>query len=200
MVNWYMKGTILQACNCDYGCPCNFNAPPTDGHCEGQWTWHVEQGRYGDVDLSGLNFSVAGDWPEAIHIGNGEALILIDERASEAQRQAILNLLGGQEGGPWAIVATTLSKVYGPAFVPYEVSLDGARSKVRAGSALSLEMEPIKNPVTGVEAFPQVVLPQGFVYKESTRASSKAFRVTGDVSYEYQGKDCAIAPFEYRGP
>lgn len=201
MANWSMKGTILQACNCDYGCPCNFNAPPTDGHCEGQWTWHVEQGKYGDVDLSGLNFSVVADYPDAIHKGNGEALILIDERANEAQRQAILNLLGGQEGGPWAIVATTLSKVHGPEFVPYELALDGVRSTLKAGEALTLEMEPIKNPVTGAEAFPQVVLPQGFVYKESTRASSRAFRVSGGVvNYEYQGKDCAIAPFEYSGP
>lgn len=200
MTSWNLKGTILQSCNCDYGCPCNFNAPPTEGHCEGQWTWHVERGRYGETDLSGLNFSVAADWPGAIHLGNGEALVLIDERANEAQRQAILNLLGGQEGGPWAIVATTLSRIHGPQFVPYEVTLDGARSKLRAGNALALEMEPIKNPVTGAEAFPQVVLPQGFVYKESTRASSKFFRVDGAVRYQYQGKDCAIAPFEYSGP
>lgn len=200
MTSWNVKGTILQACNCDYGCPCNFNAPPTDGHCEGQWTWHVEQGRYGETDLSGLNFSVAADWPSAIHHGNGEALILIDERANEAQRQAILNLLGGQEGGPWAIIVTTLSKIHGPKLVPYEVSIDGPRSRLRAGSALALEMEPIKNPVTGAEAFPQVVLPQGFVYKESTRASSRAFRVDDDIRFEYQGKDCAIAPFEYSGP
>lgn len=200
MTKWNMKGTILQSCNCDYGCPCNFNAPPTDGHCEGQWTWHVEQGRYGEIDLSGLNFSVAADWPGTIHHGDGEAVVLIDERANDVQRRAILNLLGGQEGGPWAIIATTFSKVHGPKYVPYDVAIDGARSRLQAGSAITLEMEPIKNPVTGAEAFPQVVLPQGFVYKESTRASSKAFSVIDDIRFDYQGKDCAIAPFDYSGP
>ena len=77
---WTLKGTVLIACNCDYGCPCNFNALPTHGHCEGGWAWHVQEGRYGSTDLSGLTFSIAADWPRAIHDGNGEAAVLIDER------------------------------------------------------------------------------------------------------------------------
>ena len=57
--SWTMKGTVLISCNCDYGCPCNFNALPTAGKCEGEWTWHVEQGAYGATDLSGLTFTLA---------------------------------------------------------------------------------------------------------------------------------------------
>ena len=78
---WSLKGSVLVACNCDWGCPCNFNARPTKGKCEGGWTWHVDRGRYADVPLDGLNFSVYVNWPGAIHEGNGEALILVDERA-----------------------------------------------------------------------------------------------------------------------
>ncbi|HXG35885.1 MAG TPA: DUF1326 domain-containing protein [Dehalococcoidia bacterium] len=198
--SWQMKGIVTQACNCDYGCPCNFNAPPTEGHCEGEWTWHIQEGNYGDVQLAGLNFSVLADWPKAIHEGNGEAVVLIDERADERQRQAITALVTGQAGGPWAIVGNTLSKVHGPLFVAYEVKLDGANSVIRAGDMLELEMEPIRNPVTGAEAYPRVVLPQGFVYQESTRTSSKLFRVKGAINYQYQGKDAAFSPFEYKGP
>ncbi len=32
---WRMSGELLSACNCDWGCPCNFDAPPTYGHCDG---------------------------------------------------------------------------------------------------------------------------------------------------------------------
>jgi hypothetical protein len=42
MADWRVKGTMLVACSCDYGCPCNFNTPPTTGDCEGGWTWHIE--------------------------------------------------------------------------------------------------------------------------------------------------------------
>jgi len=54
---WHLKGTVTLACNCDYGCPCNFNARPTQGHCEGEWTWHVAEGRYADTPLDGLHFT-----------------------------------------------------------------------------------------------------------------------------------------------
>src|SRR5262249_52090754 len=39
---WRLEGTLLIACNCDYGCPCNFNALPSYGKCEGGWLWHIE--------------------------------------------------------------------------------------------------------------------------------------------------------------
>ncbi|TME28233.1 MAG: DUF1326 domain-containing protein [Chloroflexi bacterium] len=51
---WNMKGNLVIACNCEYGCPCNVNGRPTTGKCEGGWTWQLEQGIYGDVKLDGL--------------------------------------------------------------------------------------------------------------------------------------------------
>ena len=115
---WNLKGTLIIACNCDYGCPCNFNALPTKGRCEGGWTWHVEQGAVDDTALDGLTFSVYAKWPGAIHQGNGEAVILLDERASAAQREAIGALVSGQFGGPWGILAWTWPTVHGPKPVP----------------------------------------------------------------------------------
>src|SRR5436853_1064569 len=74
---WKLLGQVLLACNCDWGCPCNFNALPTTGKCEGGWTWQVEQGAFGDVRLDGLTFSVFVKWPGAIHHGNGQAVIFL---------------------------------------------------------------------------------------------------------------------------
>lgn len=197
---WSLKGTVILACNCDYGCPCNFNARPTPGHCEGSWTWHVAAGRYGDARLDPLNFSLAADWPGAIHEGNGEGLILIDERANPAQREAVMALLSGQVGGPWTIIRTTLSKVHGPLFVPYQVTVDSVRSTVKAGQCLHLEMTAIRNPVTGAEAHPRITLPEGFVWKEGEVAASKVFRITNGIRFDHSGKYAAVAPFEYSGP
>ena len=112
--SWRLNGKVLVACNCDWGCPCNFNARPTTGKCEGGWTWHVEEGSYDDVKLDGLSFSVYVNWPGAIHEGNGEALVLIDERADPGQRSAIEALIGGKIGGPWQVLSWTWPKVHGP--------------------------------------------------------------------------------------
>ncbi|MGH2531417.1 MAG: DUF1326 domain-containing protein [Thermomicrobiales bacterium] len=198
-VNWHMHGTVLIGCNCDYGCPCNFNARPTTGDCEGAWTWHIDAGQFGETRLDGLNVSVAGDWPAAIHEGNGAALILIDERADEAQREALATLLGGKAGGPWAILVTTFTEIHGPRYVPYLVELNGDRTTVRAGESLELAMEPIRNPVSGKEVHPGAVLPEGFIFKEGSFASSTAYRVRDKISFEHPGKYAAFAPFAYQG-
>src|SRR5207245_1308574 len=107
MSEWTAAGTVLMACSCNWGCPCNFNAPPTTGDCEGGWTWLVEHGRYGDVPLDGLGLSVYADWPGAIHEGDGRAVAFIDERADDAQRRALISLVRGEAGGPWAVFINT---------------------------------------------------------------------------------------------
>jgi hypothetical protein len=131
---WSMQGTVLVACNCDYGCPCNFNAPPSYGKCEGGWTWHVQEGSYGDTALDGLNFSIYVNWPGAIHEGNGEALILIDAHADDRQREAIATLVKGSVGGPWGVLAWTWPTIHGPKSVPYVIEQDGIhQGRRRAG-------------------------------------------------------------------
>lgn len=197
---WHLRGQVIIACNCDYGCPCNFNGLPSQGKCEGSWSWHVEDGQYGDVPLSGLTFSEAVNWPGAIHHGDGEGIVVIDEAADARQREALQALLSGRAGGPWKIISATVSRLHGPEFVPYEVHVEDFRSRVRAGDVLRLEMAPVKNPVTGAEVHPRALLPEGFVCKDAQLAASTEFAVTGPVSFDHTGRYAATGPFDYAGP
>ena len=199
-MDWELKGTVIVACNCDYGCPCNFNALPTKGKCEGTWTWHVERGTFGDISLDDLNFTVCVNWPGAIHEGNGEALILVDERADEAQRNAIETLVGGDAGGPWGVLAWTWPTIHGPKPVAYDLHLDGVKTRVKAGDSYEVVSETIKNPVSGAEVHPGATLPEGIVFKEADFGSSTAFRVSDGIAYEHPGKYTAVGPFDYAGP
>jgi hypothetical protein len=196
---WTLKGTVFVACNCDWGCPCNFNARPTNGKCEGGWTWHVEHGQYGEVALNGLNFSVYVNWPGAIHEGNGVGLILIDERADARQRAAIQTLVGGSVGGPWGILGWTWPTVHGPFAVPYDLHLDGVNSRITCGSYVQIEGGAIRNPVTGAEAHPSVVLPEGVILKRGDLGASTKFVVNGGITFDHSGQYTAIGPFEYSG-
>ena len=87
---WNIEADFLQACNCDYGCPCEFSAPPTRGFCEGMGAWKITRGNYGDVKLDGLGVAFAARWPKAIHEGGGTACLFFDERATPPQRDALL--------------------------------------------------------------------------------------------------------------
>jgi hypothetical protein len=198
---WKINGTVLIACNCDYGCPCNFNARPSRGKCEGGWTWHVERGSFDGVSLDGLNFSVYANWPGAIHEGNGEAVILVDERANDRQRQAIATLVGGTVGGPWGVLAWTWStRVQGPLPVPYELQLDGIASRMKAGNVVELESTLIKNPVSGKDAHPRMILPEGLIVKEADLGCSKVFRIGEGVPMNHSGQHTAVGRFEYAFP
>lgn len=197
---WQLQGTVVQACNCNWGCPCDFNAPPSKGYCEGTWTWHIERGQFGDVRLDGLRFAAACKWPGQLHEGNGEAVPILDAHASPEQLQTIGTLLSGQAGGPWSIVAGTLIKVHEPRIVSWDVRLDGEQTVISAGDALTMRLRPLKNPVTGQEHHATVVLPTGFISHEMHKATTSAFAVRGAVAYDYTGQDAAWGPFQYARP
>ena len=74
-----LKAKWLETCNCDPGCNCNFGGFPDHGSCEALGGIFVDEGNFGDVDLSGMKIVLAVKWPKAIHEGNGSAAVFIDE-------------------------------------------------------------------------------------------------------------------------
>jgi hypothetical protein len=198
-VPWAMTGTMIVACNCDYGCPCNVNGRPSLGKCEGGWTWRIDSGHYGDTKLDGLSFSVFADWPGAIHEGGGKAVSFFDERADDAQREALATLARGDAGGPWGIFATTY-ELEAPRPLPYEIDVADERSRFTIGNAAELEVETIRNPVTGNEVHPRLQLPEGLLVRELGLYASKTFRVSDGISYDHSGRYAALGKFEYSGP
>ncbi len=169
-VTWTIHAREFVNCNCAYGCPCQFNARPTHGHCQAVVGMEIDNGRHGDTPLDGLRFVGIFRWPGAIHEGKGEAAVVIDARADEAQRNALLRILSGQDTEPGATVfqvfSTTLEKVHPPIFAPIEFAVDIERRTGRlvVPGVTSGRGEPIKNPVTGREHRVRIDLPDGFEY------------------------------------
>lgn len=200
---WHIHGDYVLACNCDYGCPCNFNARPTMGFCQGAVGFKVSDGAYGDVRLDGLTAAVAVKWPGAIHEGNGVSAIFIDKGASPPQRDALAKIVSGEAGGaPWAIFATTWARVLGPHFVNVEVKVAGKDSGLSVDDRLRAVFQPIRNPVTKVEASPKVVLPQGFVAQELDQYTLKEFWVNAspELQFAHPGKCGELAKVRWQGP
>lgn len=196
MASWQLNGHVLIACNCDWGCPCNFNARPSRGDCEGGWIWVIGKGHVKDVRLDGLGFALFADWPGAIHEGGGRAICYVDERADEAQRAALTSVLRGELGGPWGLFTKTY-ELAAPSFARFDVTMADHASRATIGDVVELELQAIRNPVTQVEVHPEVVLPEGLIVKRGKMAASKAFRVRGGVQYDHSGQYAAVGPFEY---
>ncbi len=68
--HWEIRGREFVNCNCAYGCPCQFNALPTHGDCQGVGAIAIDQGHYDGVPLAGLIGVWLLSWPKAIHEGH----------------------------------------------------------------------------------------------------------------------------------
>lgn len=169
-VKWSIKAREFVNCNCAYGCPCQFNALPTHGHCQAVTAMQIDEGIHGSTRLDGLRFIGIFRWPGAIHEGKGEAAVVIDERASQPQRDALLRILTGQDTEPGATIFqvffTTLEKVHEPIFavIDFEVDVDRRSGRAAVRGVTEGRGEPIKNPVTGAEHRVRLDIPNGFEY------------------------------------
>jgi hypothetical protein len=169
-VRWTIKGREFVHCNCAYGCPCQFNALPTHGDCRAVAAIDIEEGHHGGARLDGLRMAVVLAWPGPIHEGSGEALPIVDERASPEQREALLRIMSGEDTVPgatfFAVFATTYSKVHDPIFaeIDFEVDVDGRSARLVVPGVIEARGEPIRNPVSGEEHRARINLPQGFEY------------------------------------
>jgi hypothetical protein len=178
-VDWEFEGPEVTACNCEVGCPCQFNALPSHGDCRAAVMFRIERGHFGDVSLDGLCAGGMFAWPKAIHLGNGECLPLVDERADTAQRYALLSILSGAETEPGATIfnvfASTFTKVHDPQFVPIEFECDIAAGtgRFRVPGRVETTNTPIRNPVTGEPHRVSVRLAKGFEYSEAQFVQSQ---------------------------
>jgi hypothetical protein len=199
-----MEGAVLGACNCDWGCPCNFDAPPTYGHCQGMYTWVVRKGRYGDTPLDGLTFGWGGYSPGPMHEGRGIAVVAIDEAATPAQRQAIDALTrSGEAGLPWDILNAVTERWLETIVAPFEVELAGINSTIRVGGGdiYELRLSRIKNPVTGDDEELYLDKPTGFTAVRSELGSSVVDRFEwGGLSWHERQKYGEYSEFAYSGP
>src|SRR3954469_16314369 len=180
MTYWEFRGRELVNCTCEYGCNCQFNALPDKGHCYAVAGIIIDQGRHGDTRLDGLKIAAVFKWPGAIHEGNGEALAFVDERANDAQRDALLKIMTGQDTDPFAtmfaVYASTVVNMHEPVFtaIDFDVDVDGRRGRLSIDGYLDMAGEPIRNKVSGEESRAQIVLPAGFEYSVADIGSASS--------------------------
>jgi hypothetical protein len=189
MVDWYVEGVAFGSCNCDYGCPCQFERRPTRGHCHGFEVLRIDRGRFGEVPLDGLRAALLYAWPGAIFEGNGAMQAIIDERADARQRQALTTILHGGETEEakthWWVFHAMSSTVHEPLFAPIEFAVDveARRARVAIPGVLEATGRPIVSPATGEEHRVRIDIPNGIEF-ELAEIGSASTRASGTIPLE----------------
>ena len=189
-VEWEIEGPSYGNCNCDWGCPCQFNKLPTHGSCQAMASMIIEKGHYGDVDLSGLFWVNTFKWPGAVHEGSGTFQSFIDEGANEKQRAALVEILHGraEEAGTsvLSIFASTMTTVHDPVFSPIELEIDikARKAKVSVPGVIDSTGTPMKDPFSGDEHLAILTLPNGMEFTECYCGSGTT-KATGAVTLDH---------------
>jgi len=160
--------------------------------------WHIDQGRFGQIDLDGLNAVLAVHSPGPMLEVKWKVALYVDERANQSQRDALTQIFSGQVGGHLAGVAPLIGEVLGVKSVPIEYHSEGKRRSLRVGDFAASEIEGLvgqdggdvtiaSSPFTLVPGFPAVV------------AKSKQMRF-GDygLKWELSNKNGFFSPFAYQ--
>lgn len=201
---WHLKMDYVETCNCDYGCPCNFNGFPTYGFCRGLLLNHIRSGNYGNINLDGLDVIYAESWPKAIHEGNGTMQLFITKKATNEQRDALVNIFSGEAKGEgyFAIFRPTFKYILQPQFVDIIANIDGKKSSFSVKDrTIDVEVESFRNPVTGEDQETEIHLPKGFIWKVAHAAKTKLMRIsTAHLNFDESGKSAFVSVVEYKGP
>jgi len=192
-----IAGSFFEACNCDIACPCVFLNPPTTGDCTLLLAWHIDQGRFGQIDLDGLNAVLAVHSPGHMMEVKWKVALYVDERANQNQREALTQIFSGQAGGHLAGLAPLIGEVLGVKAAPIEYHSEGKRRSMRLGDFADAEIEGLpgqdggavtiaNHPFTAVPGFPAVV------------AKSKQMRFSDyGLKWEVSNKNGFFSPFAY---
>jgi hypothetical protein len=141
VASWQIAGEYFETCSCDYLCPCvptNLAGKPTKGWCNFAMVFHIEKGNSDSVKLDGLTFAVLGQAPEIMGKGNWSVGLIVDDRATGDQKQAITTIASGQAGGPPAILTAVVGKLLGVESAPIQFKSNGLQRSVSIPKLLEL--------------------------------------------------------------
>ena len=171
---WSFEGEYFTACNCDWGCPCNFNARPTEGRCLGWGAWSITDGRFGSTPLGGKRFALYYCFPGRIEEGGGTACAYVDSRASAEQRRALEAIGTGKAGGGiFELFGKALVTRWLPTkFAAIDFEIEDGKGRVRIEGFGEGESELLAYP-DGSTIRPQVALPHGIEYKSGLMTNAK---------------------------
>ncbi len=171
---WNLEAEYIQSCNCDYGCPCNFNGLPTYGNCEALVAYHVKKGQFGKTKLDGVTFAEGLWWPKAIHEGNGIGALYIDENTTPDQRKAVDAIFSGKHGGGvFEIFPRTFAKTLSTKVTKIDFHFNGYNSWFKVEGIGEVRSGYITNPVSREKFKGTINLPGGINWKKAFVTSIK---------------------------
>ena len=198
---WHLEGSYFENCNCDVACPCvvsSFVLPATNDRCNFLMAFHVGSGEIDGVDVGGLSVGILGDTPGKMVDGGWRVGVLMDEKASEEQAQALAAVFGGQKGGPMEMLAPLIGEMLGMERASVDYTEDGSRHRMKIGDFVDIEVEDfVPEGATEPTRLTGTIHPANstLTVARATRSRVSAF----GLDFSAEGKNGHSAPLSWSG-
>jgi hypothetical protein len=144
--SWSIAGAYFESCNCEAICPCRaidgvLGGRSTYGICFGVLSWHIEEGRAGEIALDGLAVALVLRYDDDEPGSPWRFRLHVDARGSGQQREALAAIMLGRYGGdhvlelPWVRKPSELLDVVAS---PIELRRGPKGHELRVGTAIAL--------------------------------------------------------------
>lgn len=181
---WWAEGLLFENCNCTAVCAghVHFSQPCTHEVCHGFWAIRVRDGAVGEVPLGGLDAVIIYEAPQVMIEGGWREVILVSDRATDAQADALEKLLTGSLGGPWAVLGRFVEERLPTRRVPISIEDEGTVKRVGIPGLLEGVVEAIRGrdrgaPVTFENIYNQIHSPHQVVARGNTTYDDGAVRI-----------------------
>jgi hypothetical protein len=144
-MSWNLKGSYAETCSCELMCPCNltFTHGATYDYCRATLAFSIREGAVDGTDVAGRRVVAIIDTPKVMTEGNWRLGMFVDDQASDEQFDKLVQVFGGQLGGPMAGLAPLVGEVVGVERAAIEIGDDGLLHRVRVGDVIDFEVEDI---------------------------------------------------------
>jgi len=197
-MKWSIDADYFTFCNCDYGCPCNFNARPTQGNCRGAGVWAITKGHFGTTDLAGAKAALFYWFPGLIEQGNGTARGYIDRKATAPQQAALETIFSGKAGGGIFEIFHGLTSKWYPTIVTdisFTVKGEG-KAWMKVADLMEGECDLLSYP-DGSVIKPTFTLPHGIEFKTGLATNAKWWVKDEDMLARYENVYGAISKVRF---
>ena len=201
-VPWAIKGELILNCNCTVFCPCVVSLgkhAPTEGYCQAWAGVRIDEGHFGDEDISGLNVGLILEIPGLMARGNWKAAAYIDERASTAAYNGLIDIFSGKAKGTTGLFKVLVSEFLGAERAPVIFETEGKTRRLIVGKQIHGEVVP----VGGADSDKDIVVTntEYWMGPDITVATATKGRVRafGRV-WDFDGRSAEICQIDWKGP
>jgi hypothetical protein len=144
-MSWNLRGSYAETCSCELMCPCNltFTHGATYDYCRATLAFNIREGEIEGTDVAGRKVVAIIDTPKVMTDGNWKLGVYIDDQSTDEQFDKLVQVFGGQLGGPMAGLAPLVGEIVGIERAAIEMDDKDLLHSVRVGDSIDFEVQDI---------------------------------------------------------